>query len=577
MDEYIESFHLQLEDNNFEPNVDKTVWRGQIHVAWANVQTGEWNSVQHQIKIWLPVGFPFNAPVVISADDPPLEPSWHLEPGELPSLCLWDRQRAWKPSFSAQKLLHRIEDWFYYYHTESWPPDSQVPDLHLYLSKVTTAVIGDLWKLPTDREWGRFKLWFSPKYFIVSPAIVVAEDTSTEPEERLSLMLTGDDIKGETGVWFRVPEPFVPSSELMVLFASIDRLMSKENGWALATAARVTGGRRKREGDGFPISIAYPDHTDNERYLFLWAQFPKERSKKFNWASPVNLSQTTVRSFQTAPAAEADLLRRSAYISNSLNNRAVTILGIGALGGSVALLLAKAGIGEICLVDSDNLMPGNVMRHICGLRWVGFPKTMAVQSVIKSHNPDCKVERYESSWDPNKLIKYIMGANLVIDTTGNQNFSHHLNQFCIQQNQPMLIAAAYRRARVGRVLVWRNRDDPCIGCYTLNQHLWSEDTYPLIPASQGDEEFIEDGCGAVTEEAVALDMEAIANFVTRSAIAIFRDALGEYNIGMVVNEPILEATLPILHSVGTHWWTNRPIADCPLCGDRDNDTQVQAV
>jgi len=566
MKEFVEGFHLQLRDNAFEPNESRTIWQGNVHIEWADIETGEEKTAEHQVKILLPDGFPFNAPIVVSADDPPLAPSWHLEASELPTLCLWDRQRAWKPSFSAQKLLYRIEDWFYYYHTNDWPPDSQVPDLHAYLNKVNIAIIGDLWQLTPDKEWGRFKLWFSPKLFEVSPALVVADDTATEPEKRLVRMLVGDDIKSEIGIWFRVPEPFVPSSNLNVLFADIDDLLSKGNGWAFTKTGVVVGRRRTR--DGFPLAIAYPDHTCTERYLFLWVQFPKQRSKKFNWTAPTKLSQTSVRSFQTAPAAKADLLRRSAHISNSLTNRTVTIFGVGALGGSIALLLAKAGVGEIQLVDNDNIMPGNAMRHVCGLSWVGWPKTKAMSSVIQSHNPDCTVVCLEESWQSDHLTEYITDVEVVVDATGNQNFSHRLNRLCIRQKQPLLIAAAYRRARIGRILIWRDRNDPCLGCYTQKRHSWSEDAYPLIPAGL-DESFIEDGCGAVTEEAVALDVEAVANFTVRSVVKVLRNDFGEYNIGMMVNEPIADAESPVFQSVGSRWWTNRPINDCPLCGRED--------
>ncbi len=567
MKEYVENFYLQLQDHNFEANENKTIWTGSIHVEWEDTETGKEYSTDHHIKICLLDGFPFNAPIIFSVDDPPLKQSWHLDAGTPPTLCLWDRERVWKPTFSAQKLLHRIEDWFYYYHTNLWPSNSQVPDLHAYLSKIGTAVIGNLWQPCPDKEWGRFKLWFSPKFFNVSPVIAISDDTFSEPEKRLARILTGTDIKSELGIWFRVPEPFVPSSNLKALSFDIDRLLSKEKEWSFPKIIHVVGSRRKHIVDGFPIAIAYPDHTHSERYLFLWIQFPKERSKKFNWAKPTNLPQITVRSFQTAPAATIDLLRRSDYISNDLTNKIITIFGVGALGGSTALLLAKAGVGEIRLIDNDILMPGNVMRHACGLNWVGSSKATAIRYVIQSHSPDCIVKIYDTSWKQNELIEYIAGTDIIVDATGNQNFSHHLSQLCIHQNQSILIAAAYRRARVGRIIIWRSENDPCHGCYTLTNYTWPESAYPLIPANPN-EEFIEDGCGTATEEAVALDVEAVANFVARTVIKILRDEFGEDNIGIVVNEPIPDATLPVFHSVGIHWWKNQSVPKCPLC-DRE--------
>lgn len=425
-------------------------------------------------------------------------------------------------------------------------------------------MIGDSWQPAPDEEWGKFKLWLSIK-FPENTTVIVSDHLSEKPEERL-FWITPIDAKNELGIWFRIPKPFVPSNNLKKTLSDLDRLLSKDEGWALVKMKGVVGGRCNRVKDGLPIAIIYPDYTGRERYLFLWVQFPPQSVKKYNWSTDTNIHRVTLRSFQTAAAAKSDLMRRSAHISNSLNSRIVTVFGVGALGGSLALLLAKTGVGELRLVDYDKLMPGNVMRHICGLNWTGCSKTTAAKLVIQNHNPDCVVKTHSSSWELERIVEIIGDTDLVIDATGNPNFSLYLNKLCIRQKQPVMIVAAYRQARVGRAIIWQNENDPCFGCYTLNRNFWTNDVYPLIPPADPGEGFIEDGCGSVTEEAVALDVEAVANFAARAVVKMLRNEFGKINIGIIVNESIPESS-SLLQSVGTQWWKNEAHPDCPLCRD----------
>ncbi len=563
MNDHLELFHLWLQDNEFKLDKTKTQWTGYVRVDWRDAEMGDWKTAEHQIAISLPEGFPFHAPIIYSKDDPPLASSWHLNPGSPPSLCLWDSETGWKPYFTAHKLLNRIHDWFYYYHTDAWPTNSQVPDLHLYLKKFGTVIIGEEWEPSIDTPNGKFTLWHSPKFIGVLPDIASCDLQQFEPEPRIASNITlGSDRQRVKGVWFRLPSPFVPSNRLNTLFNQIGALLQKPSGWSVKKCIAAIG--VKAPGKGFPIAIGYPDNNGEERWLFLWGKFPDQTKKQFKWSARQNLYRIEVMGFQTALASVKALLRRAAHISDSLVSKSVTLFGVGALGSSVALLLAKAGVGEIRLIDSDHLMPGNAMRHVCGLNYVGFPKTSATEFVIHRHNPDCSVKCYEKTWDKHKLHDYMRGCDVVIDATGNTNFSFYLNKICVELNQPVMFAAAYRRARVGRVIIRLDNQDPCLACYQRYQAVWSDDEYPLIPANP-DEGFLEDGCGAITEEAISLDVESVANFSARQVVKLLQGTHDGNNLRIIVNEPLSDADSPILHSPGIHLWTNKAYSNCSTC------------
>ena len=61
---------------------------------------------------------------------------------------------------------------------------------------------------------------------------------------------------------------------------------------------------------------------------------------------------------------EEDLLKRNVKgIAKKLKETKVCILGLGGLGSNVAILLARAGIGHLKLVDFDIVEASNLNRQ----------------------------------------------------------------------------------------------------------------------------------------------------------------------------------------------------------------------
>lgn len=76
-----------------------------------------------------------------------------------------------------------------------------------------------------------------------------------------------------------------------------------------------------------------------------------------------------------------------------LANARVTVAGVGGVGGYAAEMLARAGIGTLTLIDSDNIAPSNINRQIVALRsTVGIPKTQAFATRFADINPDITVD-----------------------------------------------------------------------------------------------------------------------------------------------------------------------------------------
>ncbi len=70
----------------------------------------------------------------------------------------------------------------------------------------------------------------------------------------------------------------------------------------------------------------------------------------------------------------------------------ITIIGIGGVGAWVAEALARTGIGQLTLIDLDEICVSNINRQVHALtETVGQSKTSVMKARIKSINPSCEV------------------------------------------------------------------------------------------------------------------------------------------------------------------------------------------
>lgn len=74
-----------------------------------------------------------------------------------------------------------------------------------------------------------------------------------------------------------------------------------------------------------------------------------------------------------------------------LGAKRVLLVGCGAVGGYIALELARAGILHLTLVDRDELSSDNTFRHVLGQRYWGVNKAEALKQEIEANLPYVRV------------------------------------------------------------------------------------------------------------------------------------------------------------------------------------------
>ena len=70
----------------------------------------------------------------------------------------------------------------------------------------------------------------------------------------------------------------------------------------------------------------------------------------------------------------------------------VAVFGLGGVGSYTAEALVRAGVGELTVIDNDEVAITNINRQLYALSsTVGMKKTQVAAARIKDINPDCKV------------------------------------------------------------------------------------------------------------------------------------------------------------------------------------------
>ncbi len=90
-----------------------------------------------------------------------------------------------------------------------------------------------------------------------------------------------------------------------------------------------------------------------------------------------------------------------------LQNARVAVFGIGGVGGYTVEALARSGIGQLDLIDSDTVSVSNINRQILATHsTVGMPKVEAGKKRVLDINPDCVVRTWEIFYTPETADRF---------------------------------------------------------------------------------------------------------------------------------------------------------------------------
>lgn len=279
------------------------------------------------------------------------------------------------------------------------------------------------------------------------------------------------------------------------------------------------------------------------------------------------ISVTVLRSDDEVFQRVADIVDTE-YLSDST----ATIVGLGTIGSTVAVELAKSGIGELYLYDPDILEVHNVSRHVCDLPDVGRLKVAAVADRVRRRNPGITVHEYpvdilDSRAD---LRDGTRGSDVVLSCTDTQVSQAVVNEEAVAARVPAIFAGAWERGYGGQIIRTHPAEGgPCYACI-----LGTPD--PMDQAARNDDGTIDYSQARDAQE---------ADFAAEPGISVDIGFLSLLQVRYILGTLLSDRNLPVSelpadtlvwgnrgedpfeHPFESHWRNQERDPECPICSE----------
>ena len=234
---------------------------------------------------------------------------------------------------------------------------------------------------------------------------------------------------------------------------------------------------KKQDGDAHPFLVVLVQGTVPFGYLVTPAVVPRLTSPG---VLPVPVERADVEWALTRDQGLDSLHER--------RQKRVLILGCGSVGSPIAELLARAGVGELHLVDKESFELENCSRHVLGMKDVSTSKALSLAKRLREQIPGVDVKGHvalASSWIANvcKPGRF----DLVIDCTGESSVRTVLAQYRALSLGPCNVAHVWMEpfGAAAHVVFLKEgdnwpSDDPADT--QVNVARWPSGTRVLLPA-----------------------------------------------------------------------------------------------
>ena len=199
--------------------------------------------------------------------------------------------------------------------------------------------------------------------------------------------------------------------------------------------------------------------------------------------------------------------------------KSVALVGCGALGGSLAKLLAQTGVGTFLLIDPDDLAPANVARHALGMRSVGENKAQATAQLLRRDFPHIEAvtpyaKRFQ--WLTARELEAVSKADLIISAGIDFDGDAKLDAWRRELATPPahLCTWAEAHAIVGHAVLLYGGESLIAGFDETERPLfrltdWPDDSKALM---------VEAGCGNLFQPHGAIDLQPTIALAARLAV-----------------------------------------------------------
>lgn len=154
--------------------------------------------------------------------------------------------------------------------------------------------------------------------------------------------------------------------------------------------------------------------------------------------------------------------------STVIANAHIAVVGLGGVGTWAAEALARSGVGQLTLIDLDDICVTNINRQLHALsETVGQSKIEVMKRRILAINPDCQVNLIDDFIDSANCVEFL-GNNLngVIDAVDNVRAKAAMIAHCKRQKLPIIVCGSaggqVDPSQIGSADLARTYNDPLL-------------------------------------------------------------------------------------------------------------------
>ncbi|MFY9975346.1 MAG: ThiF family adenylyltransferase [Chromatiaceae bacterium] len=124
-----------------------------------------------------------------------------------------------------------------------------------------------------------------------------------------------------------------------------------------------------------------------------------------------------------------DRLQARGRFPADVRESSIAVIGAGALGSTVAEILARGGVADILIVDHDDLEPGNLVRHTLVGADLWRNKATATAARLQGAAPMSRISAHADSLPcGDRLQKLLEPIDIVLDCTGDDEVLRRLSE-----------------------------------------------------------------------------------------------------------------------------------------------------
>ena len=144
----------------------------------------------------------------------------------------------------------------------------------------------------------------------------------------------------------------------------------------------------------------------------------------------------------------------------------VLVVGVGGLGCPVAEFLARAGVGNIGIVDNDIVNISNIHRQsLYDTNDIKNLKVKSAKNKLKSINPNTVIKSFNLRVDKNNIEKIIQDYDYIVDGSDNFKTKFLLNDYALKFRKFLVVGAISKFDGHLFTYNFKNNKNPCLKCF----------------------------------------------------------------------------------------------------------------